>query len=322
LRRLDLPTHPNLLAGTTGNEDAGVYKLSAGLALVNTVDFFTPIVDDPYTFGRIAAANAMSDVYAMGGRPLTVLNIVGFPAGELPHRVLTRILQGGAERASAAGAVVVGGHTISDPDLKYGMAVTGTVHPKRMVRNGGARKGDALVLTKPLGTGIVCSGIKNRQASASEKRASIGSMVALNDTAGLRLYRYNASACTDVTGFGLAGHATEMARASTGVRLELEAARIPLLPGVARLAELGSVTGGSRRTRKHLGRALAIAKGVARAVSEAVVDAQTSGGLLVSLPQGQARGYVRALRRNGVDAVVVGEVHARPASSPVLVAIC
>ncbi len=298
-----------------------MYKLTASLALVNTVDFFTPIVDDPYTFGRIAAANALSDVYAMGGKPVTVLNIVGFPAGDLPGSVLARILEGGAERAAAAGAVVVGGHTVSDPDLKYGMAVTGTVHPKHLVRNGGARKGDVLVLTKALGTGIVCSGIKQRAATRSEERASVASMIALNAEAGSRMFRYEARACTDITGYGLAGHAAEMAAASDCVRLEFDASRIPLLPGTERLAELGNVTGGSVRTRRHLGRRLSIAREVPLGISEAVVDAQTSGGLLVSLPRRRGAGFIRALRRKGVDAGVVGEVSARPARSPVLVSV-
>ncbi len=310
-----------MLAGTSGNDDAGVYRLRNDLAVVNTVDFFPPLVDDPFTFGQIAAANAMSDVYAMGGKPLTALNILACPDDALALEIMVAILRGGAERAAAAGAVVVGGHTVVDPELKYGMAVTGVVHPRRFVRNAGAKKGDALVLTKPLGTGIVATGIKRRATDEAEERAAIASMIALNEAAGELLHSHGAHACTDVTGYGLAGHAAEVASASASVRLEFEATTLALLPGTARLAEAGYVTGGSRRNRRFLGRRLTIGRDVSPAVVEAAVDPQTSGGLLVSLSPAKATAYVDALHRRGVRAVVVGTVAARPRGSPTLVVI-
>jgi selenide,water dikinase len=313
--------NPNLIVGSENSDDAGVLRIRSDLAVVTTVDFFTPIVDHPYEFGRIAAANALSDVYAMGARPVAVLNILAFPSKELSAGVMAEILRGGAERAAAAGAVVVGGHTVSDPELKYGMAVTGLVHPKRVVRNGGARRGDLLILTKPLGTGIVATGIKRGGATIAEEEAAVRSMTALNDVAGSLLQRFRARACTDITGFGLAGHAAEMAMASRGVRLEFDAESLPLLPGTARLAENGFVTGGSRSNHEYLGRKLKLARGLEPGVVEAVVDPQTSGGLLVSLPRSQAPDYVERLHRHGLRPVVVGRVSPKPQRSPHFVTV-
>ena len=199
--------HPDLIVGTDTSDDAGVFRLRPDLAIVNTVDFFTPIVDDPYVFGQIAAANALSDIYAMGADPVTALNIVAFPKDTLDLEVLGEILKGGAERARAAGAVVVGGHSIIDQELKYGMAVTGAIHPERVIRNVGVREGDALVLTKPLGTGIITTALKRRKASAASVRAAVKSMVALNKTASAIMRRFPVHACSDVTGYGLLGHA-------------------------------------------------------------------------------------------------------------------
>jgi selenide,water dikinase len=257
----------------------------------------------------------------MGGKPLPALTLVMIPTGKMPLAVLERILPGGADRAAAAGMSVVGGHSICDPELKYGMAVTGVIHPDRIVRNGGARKGDLLVLTKPLGTGIVCTGIKRRAAEDDEEHAAIASMTALNDVAGSLLIRYRAHACTDVTGFGLAGHGAEMVRASGRVRLELDASKLPLLPGTARLAEAGFLTGGSRRNREFLGRRLTLGRDVSAAVAEAAVDPQTSGGLLVSLPAREAPGYVETLHARGLRPAIVGRVAARGARSPAEVVI-
>ena len=321
LRGIPRSKDPRLLVGSETSDDAGVYRLRSDLAMVTTVDFFTPIVDDPYEFGRIAAANSLSDVYAMGGRPLTVLNIVAFPADEMSTATMGRVLAGGAERATAAGAVVVGGHTVTDPELKYGMAVTGTVHPDRVIRNGGARAGDRLVLTKALGTGIVASGIKRRETNEQELSEAIVSMVALNDEAGSLLHSMGARACTDITGFGLVGHAAEMAAASDGVRLEFDSGALALLPGTARLAEAGLVTGGSRRNREFLGRKLSLSRDLAPALVEAVIDPQTSGGLLVSLPSQRAGDYVEALHAKGLRPSLVGRVVARKPRSPVLVSV-
>ncbi len=312
---------PRLLVGSETSDDAGVYRVRSDLAIVQTADFFTPLVDDPYDFGRIAAANAMSDVYAMGGRPVTALNLIAFPCDRLPREVMSRVLEGGAERAAAAGALVVGGHSIVDPELKYGMAVTGVVHPQRVLRNGGAVAGDELVLTKPLGTGIVATGIKRRATADEEASAAIESMVALNDVAGSLLWKHHAHACTDITGFGLAGHAAEMAAASSGVTLAFDADALALLPGTARLAEAGHTTGGSRRNREYLGERLQVADGVPRALVEAIVDPQTSGGLLVSLAPSDAGRYVAALKRKGVLAGIVGRVERRRRGSPVLVSV-
>ncbi len=310
-----------MLVGSENSDDAGVFRVRSDLAIVQTADFFTPLVDDPYDFGRIAAANALSDVYAMGGRPLTALNLIAFPCERLPHDVMTRVLQGGAERVAAAGALVVGGHSIVDPELKYGMAVTGVVHPERVVRNGGALPGDELVLTKPLGTGIIATGIKRRATAAEEAAAAIETMTALNDVAGSLLWRHHAHACTDITGFGLAGHAAEMAAASPGVILEFDADALALLPGTARLAEAGHTTGGSRRNREYLGDRLKVNDAVPQALAEAIVDPQTSGGLLVSLAPADAARYVAALKQRGVLAGIVGRVERRRRGSGVLVSV-
>jgi selenide, water dikinase len=321
LSRLPPLGHPNVLVGSETCDDAGVYRLSATLAMVTTVDFFPPMVDDPYVFGQVAAANALSDVYAMGGKPLVALGIVGFPTGKLPLEVLVRITEGASERTKAAGAVIIGGHSLVDSEIKYGLAVTGTVHPKRIVRNSGAKAGDLLVLTKSLGTGIICTGIKKRVATAEEEGFAIASMTALNDIAGSLLTKYGAHACTDVTGFSLAGHATEMAEASGNVRFEIDFAQLPLLPGTARLADDGYLTGGSARNRQWLGARLHIGRDVPTAVGEAVVDPQTSGGLLVSLPPGKAEAYEEALHRKGLRPAIIGKVVARPAKSPVVVSV-
>jgi selenide,water dikinase len=321
LSKLPPLRHPNVLVGSETCDDAGVYRLSASLATVHTVDFFPPMVDDPYVFGQVAAANALSDVYAMGGKPLVALGIVGFPSGKLPLEVLVRISQGAGERVKAAGAVIIGGHSLVDSELKYGLAVTGTVHPKRIVRNAGARAGDLLVLTKPLGTGIICTGIKKRVATADEEGFAIASMIALNDTAGGLLVKFGAHACTDVTGFSLAGHAAEMAEASGKVRLEIDSAQLPLLPGTARLADDGYRTGGSSRNREWLGSRLHVGRDVPPAVGEAIVDPQTSGGLLVAMPPKKAEAYEEALHRKGLRPAIIGRVVARSGRSPVVVSV-
>ena len=296
--------HPDLIVGTDTSDDAGVFRLRPDLAIVNTVDFFTPIVDDPYVFGQIAAANALSDIYAMGADPVTALNIVAFPKGTLDLEVLGEILKGGAERAREAGAVVVGGHSIIDQELKYGMAVTGAVHPDRVIRNVGVRDGDAFVLTKPLGTGIITTALKRRKASAASVRAAVKSMVALNKTASAIMRRFPVHACSDVTGYGLLGHAYEMASGS-GVTVVLESATLPLLPGVARLAAAGYLTGGCKRNRSYLDGKVAVAPRVAKDLEEVAFDPQTSGGLLIALPKGKAAQLVKALRAARVTAATV-----------------
>jgi selenide,water dikinase len=304
LRLLPKPKHPDLLVGPETSDDAGVFRLRKDLAIVNTVDFFTPIVDDPFVFGQIAAANALSDVYAMGGDPVTALNIVGFPKGTLDLEVMAEILKGGSERARAAGAVVVGGHTIIDPELKYGMAVTGVVHPRRIFRNVGVRAGDALVLTKALGTGIVTTALKRRQAPAASVRAAVASMVALNKAASQVARTFAVHACSDVTGFGLLGHAVEMAIGSR-VSILLEAQTLPLLPGAADLALRGFLTGGCSRNRVYLADKVVVAPTVGRALEEVAFDPQTSGGLLIAIGGAKADRLVRALHRAGIRAAAI-----------------
>lgn len=302
---------PDLIVGTETSDDAGVFRLQPDLAIVNTVDFFTPIVDDPYTFGQIAAANALSDVYAMGAEPKTALNIVGFPKGKLDIEILGEILRGGAERARAAGAVVIGGHTIIDPELKYGMAVTGVVHPDRVIRNVGVQHGDVLVLTKPLGTGIISTALKRRKASKESVRAAVASMIALNNAASAVMRNVPAHACSDITGFGLLGHAQEMAAAS-GVTIVLEAAKLPLLRGARRLAEQGCLTGGCKRNRDYLSDKISIDRSVPKGLVEVAFDPQTSGGLLIALPESQAAGAIADMRSRGVNsAAIVGHATAQ-----------
>ena len=304
LRRLPTIQHPDVLVGTETSDDAGVFRLRDDLAIVNTVDFFTPIVDDPFVFGQIAAANAFSDIYAMGADPVTALNIVGFPKATMDLEVLGGVLEGGLDRAREAGAVVIGGHTIIDPELKYGMAVTGTVHPSKIVRNVGVRAGDALVLTKPLGTGIVTTALKQRKASAASVKAAVASMVALNRTASLVMREFDVHACSDVTGFSLLGHGTEMAMGS-GVSLVFESSALPLLPGALRLAQGGYLTGGCKRNRAYLADKVTIDALVRPGYEDVAFDPQTSGGLLVALAPKPAARLVRALHAKGIAAAAV-----------------
>jgi selenide,water dikinase len=311
LRQLPPFHHPDVIVGTETSDDAGVFRLGPELAIVNTVDFFTPIVDDPYVFGQIAAANALSDIYAMGADPLTALNIVGFPKGKLELDVLTEVLKGGAERVREAGAVVIGGHSIIDPELKYGLAVTGVIHPDRVIRNVGVLEGDSFVLTKPLGTGIVTTALKQRQVPQASLRAAVASMVALNNTASRIARTFPVHACSDVTGYGLMGHATEMAMGS-GVTIVLDSAALPLIPDVLRLAEGGYLTGGCKRNRAYLEDKVIVDRSVGPALEEVAFDPQTSGGLLIALPAAAARKLVLRLHKAGLKtAAIVGRAEAR-----------
>jgi selenide,water dikinase len=299
-------TDPNVLVGTETRDDAAVYRLTDGLALVLTVDFFTPIVDDPFAFGQIAAANSLSDVYAMGGRPIAMLSIVGFPRDKLPMTVLAEILRGGAEKAQEAGVSVVGGHTIDDAEPKAGYAVVGLVHPARVWRNVGARPGDALVLTKPLGTGIISTAIKQAKAPERAVTAAIRSMATLNRAAAAAAATTPVHAVTDVTGFGLLGHLAEITRASK-VSARLHAARIPLLPDVVALAEAGLIPGGTRRNLDAVEGTVRWDPGIPEARRFVIGDAQTSGGLLVATPDAAA--LLRALESAGVEgAAEIGEI--------------
>lgn len=308
LRQLEKPNHPDLLVGTDTFDDAGVFRLSDDLALVQTTDFFPPLVDDPYDFGRIAAANALSDVYAMGGEPLTCLNIVCFPDKDLPADVLVQILRGGAAVAKEAGAVIVGGHSIRDAEVKYGMAVTGRVHPKKIWTNAGAKPGDLLVLTKPIGSGALCSAAKQGKMPAEELAEAINVMASLNKPGYLAGLRAGVNACTDITGFGLVGHAFEMAEAS-GVTIEIFADRVPLMIRALEFARTGILTRAAKAGRAYLGDKLVIDNGVEEALAGLLMDAQTSGGLLFSTTPSSIDLLLSELKNNSaIVSEIVGRV--------------
>ena len=311
LGSLPRPSHPDLLVGVETSDDAGVFRLRDDLAIVNTVDFFTPVVDDPYTYGQISATNSLSDVYAMGGEPKTAMNIVCFPQSGVDKEVLAEILQGGADKATEAGVVVVGGHSVADDEIKYGMAVTGVIDPRRIIRNVGAQVGDVLILTKPLGTGILTTALKKGHLAEEEYGAAVVSMSMLNATAARVMLRHAVHACTDVTGFSLMGHGCEMAMGS-GVTIRLRSSAFPLLPGALRLALEGYITGGCKRNRTYLADKVQVAASVPQELNEVAFDPQTSGGLLIAVPEREAPELIRDLLAEGVlAAAVVGEVEPR-----------
>lgn len=307
LRLLPVMKHPDLLVGAEHFSDAGVFRLREDLALVQTTDFFPPLVDDPRDFGRIAAANSLSDVYAMGARPITALNIAAFPDNELPAEILVEILAGGADKVLEAGAVIVGGHTLRDAEIKYGLAVTGVVDPKRLVTNAGARPGDVLVLTKPIGSGVLTTAAKKGLISETDLTEAIDVMTQLNKSACEAMLAHGAHSATDITGFGLLGHAGEMADAS-GVSILLFSSKVPLMEGALRLVEQGCVTRAHKGTLEHMGASLRV-EGVATPLLNALADAQTSGGLLISIAADRADALLADLRRSGVSsAAIIGEV--------------
>ena len=276
----------NVLIGFDTADDAGVYKLTAELALVQTVDFFTPIVDDPFTFGAIAAANSLSDVYAMGGRPISALSILAYPAkGDLT--ALEDILKGGASKMREAACSVLGGHSVADDEIKFGYAVTGLIHPDRVKPNAGARPGDALVFTKRLGTGVISTALKRGLAAPEHIAASIESMLTLNRRACEEMLRFEVHGCTDVTGFGFIGHSREMALAS-GVTLEIETARLRFLPGALDYARQGAIPGGLKNNREFASCVVEKAGEIAPEIEDLLYDPQTSGGLLIALPEADA----------------------------------
>lgn len=301
-----------LLVGPETSDDAGVYLLDQERALIQTIDFFTPIVDDPYLFGQIAAANALSDVYAMGGMPLTAMNVVCFPSRKLDLGILREILRGGADKVLEAGAVVVGGHTVEDPEPKYGLAVTGIVHPDKLMTNARAQPGEVLILTKPLGSGIISTAIKAGMAGPKAVQTATAAMAALNRAAAEVALKLGVRSCTDVTGFGLLGHAAEMALASSvGLRFWLEA--VPVYPQALELAAMGLVPGGAYANRSFLADRVSFAGDVNEAEQDLLFDPQTSGGLLFTVPAGREEECLNRLRERGVLAAVVGEVVAEPA---------
>ena len=297
----------DLLVGAAEGDDAAVLRLDGRRALVLTTDFFTPIVDDARDWGRVAAANALSDVYAMGGRPLLALNLVAWPAATLPLELLAEVLEGGAEVAGAAGCPVVGGHSIDDPEPKYGLAVVGLADPERLLRLDRARPGDQLVLTKPLGTGVVATAVKRGSPDPEVVAAAVASMTALNQDAAEAALAAGVVAATDVTGFGLLGHLQRMVRAS-GVAAEVDAARAPFLPGAAQLAAAGFVPGGTRNNRDHLAATVDLEPGLPPVVATLLHDAQTSGGLLLAVAPERLAGLLGDLRHRGLQPALVGRV--------------
>ncbi len=318
LRQLPRRPDANLLLGDNPADDAAVYRLSDRLALVQTVDFFTPIVDDPYDFGRIAAANSLSDVYAVGGRPLHALNVVGFPIKTLPVDVLTAILRGGADMAAEAGISIIGGHTVDDEEPKYGLSVTGTVEPKSMVTTRGAQPGDRLILTKPIGTGVVGTALKNQAASRAHTNSAVAWMTKLNRAASESMVVSGASACTDVSGYGLLGHLLDVCRAS-GVDAHISAHDVPLLPGAEEYAKSGYSPAGTHTNLEYLAESVRWLNGVDETSRLLLADPQTSGGLLIALPEASAMGLIRRIGRASI-AVCVGHVAAPAGETVVTVA--
>jgi len=305
-------TDPRILVDAATRDDAAVFRFTADRAIVATVDFFTPIVDDAYDFGRIAAANAFSDVYAMGATPLLALNLVGWPRDTLPYDLLGEVLRGGADVARAASAFVLGGHSIDDPEPKYGMAVIGEVHPDRIVTNAGARPGDALVLTKPIGTGVLTTALKRDLLSEPELAPAVTVMTTLNAAAARAMLAVGVHAATDVTGFGLLGHLHSLLEAS-GAAAEVTAHAVPLLPHARDMAARGAVPGGTQRNLTSLADSVSFAAGVDETARVLLSDAQTSGGLLIAVAPDRVAGLVAGLERAGSPAAaVIGRVVAGP----------
>jgi len=308
LRHVPVATDPRILVDASRRDDAAVFQMAPDRAIVATVDFFTPIVDDPYEFGRIAATNAFSDLYAMGATPLFALNLVGWPRDTLPFELLGEVLRGGADVARAAGAFVLGGHSVDDPEPKYGMAAIGEVHPDRIVTNAGARPGDALVLTKPLGTGVLTTALKRDLLTESDVAAAVTTMTTLNAGAARAMLSVGVHAATDVTGFGLLGHLRTLLEAS-GAAAEVRAAAVPLLPHAREAAERGAIPGGTERNAASVADAVSFAPGVDQMARLLLADAQTSGGLLVAVAVERADALVAALRREATPAAaVIGRV--------------
>jgi selenide,water dikinase len=307
LSALPRVANPNVLVGFDTADDAGVYRLTDELALVQTVDFFTPIVDDPYTFGAIAAANSLSDVYAMGGVPISALSVVAWPGGA-DANVLGQILRGGLDKMTEASCAVIGGHSVNDPEIKFGYAVTGTVHPQRIKSNAGARVGDILVLTKAIGTGVIGTALKRGIATDEAVDASTACMLRLNRAACEAMLQCDVTGCTDITGFGLAGHARELALAS-GVTIEIEAASVPLLPGALEAAAAGAIPGGLKNNIEFVECAVEEPANLNPALRSLLYDPQTSGGLLIPVAARDAERLCAAIP----GAVPIGRVVARDA---------
>ena len=302
---------PNLIVGLENPDDAGVYQLTDDIALVQTVDFFTPIVDDPFTFGQIAAVNSLSDIYAMGGKPITAMNIVGFPVNKFDISILKEILRGGLEKMAEADVVLVGGHSIDDQELKYGLAVTGLIHPQKVLTKQGARAGDALILTKPLGTGIIATALKGKAASAPAVDRMVKTMTTLNKTASEVAQEIGVHGCTDITGFGIIGHSYEIARASN-TAVFLHASSIPVFPEALEYARMGLVPGGAHANRTFYEPFVEYRETISDEMRDILYDPQTSGGLLLSVSREKAESLLEQLNNRGVRAFMVGEICDNP----------
>ena len=304
---LEIPKDPNLIVGIETADDAGVYRLSKDIALVQTVDFFTPIVDDPFDYGRIAALNSINDVWAMGGTPVTALAVTCFPKKGVDFSILGEIMRGGLQVLTENGVALVGGHSVDNQQIMFGYAVTGTIDPARVVTNRAARAGDALILTKPIGTGVVSTGIKFGKAGEEVTRASLATMLLSGREAARLMVEAGAHAATDVTGFALLGHAWELARAS-GVTLEIKAASVPLIPGASELAAAGMLTSGDKTNRGYVGDDVRLGEGINKELVSLLFDPQTAGGLLISIDAARADELLARLRETYADAARIGRV--------------
>jgi selenide,water dikinase len=308
MRGISVPYDGNVIVGMDMNDDAGVYRLTDDIALIQTIDYITPIVDDPFTYGQIAACNSLSDIYAMGGRPLTALNVVCFPTKKFSLDRLSDILRGGLSVIQQAGAQLLGGHSVEDDEMKYGLSVTGIVHPDRVLENNGLKAGDAIILTKPLGTGIVATAVKAGSAEDEVLKPFITSMSTLNDKAAHVMLGYDVHACTDVTGFGLMGHLREML-GNDPLEIVVESKELPLLPGALHKASLGLIPGGMYRNRDFIGDLCTVGEGVPPELADILFDPQTSGGLLIGLSEADAPDLLSEMHAQGIsEARIVARV--------------
>lgn len=310
---MEFPDHPDLLVGMDSPDDAGVYRITGDIAIIQTVDFFTPVVDEPYWFGQIAAANALSDIYAMGGKPVTAMNLVGFPSGKMDIGILREIIKGGIDKLNEAGVVLVGGHSVEDSELKYGLSVTGLVHPGKVLLKKNLEAGDRLVLTKPLGTGIINTAIKAGLATEELIGRVTSLMAALNKNAAGIMAKFDVHACTDITGFGLLGHVAEMLE-GTGVGIEIRASQVPVITEAFEFASMGFVPAGTHKNRDFRKDMVEFSPGIDNVMKDILFDPQTSGGLLISVSKTKASALVNELKNAGVpESAVIGNVVASPA---------
>jgi len=310
MNQLVIPYDSNVIVGSDGKDDAGVYRVNDDLALVQTLDFITPVCDDPFTFGRIAGANSLSDVYAMGGKPVTAMNIISFPTQKFSLSIMQKILEGGLSVMREAGVQLLGGHSVEDNELKYGLSVTGYVHPLKVVRNNTIKSGDVLILTKPLGTGIISTALKADFADKSIIDEFLESMSTLNKTASEIMLKYNVSACTDITGFGLAGHLIEMT-GDSAFTVNIDSKNLPLLDGALDNAAMGLIPGGLYRNRDYIGERCIIEDSVAQELADIIFDPQTSGGLIIAVPESEADLLLKEITDSGNRwARIIGKVKA------------